>query len=199
MNEDLYLVNARHPSMDISSAPFVNYIATNAEFKQFTSEVFDLTEDNRSNALFATYIKRFQRVQFIDEYTREEESEIGVEKVMSTHRGEVKIGYTQTKEGRIYVECDGKFLRGIKGWWKDLCLVNAMDFVPLDKSLGDGNIEILLWNKRKATKGIRFIHNKIRSILYVVDMEFDSEDEMREDMKNPKGINLGLLLGSMLQ
>ena len=67
------------------------------------------------------------------------------------------------------------------------------------KSLGDGNIEILLWNKRKSTKGIRFIHNKIQSILYVVDMEFDCEDEMREDMENPKGLNLGLLLGSMLQ
>lgn len=199
MNEDLFLVNARHPSVDISMAPFVNYIATNAEFKQFTSEVFDLTADNRSNALFATYIKRFQRVQFVDEYSREEESMTGIERVMSTHRGDVKIGYTQTREERIYIECNGKFLRGIKGWWKDLCLVNAMDFIPLDKSLGDGNIEILLWNKRKSTKGIRFIHNKIQSILYVVDMEFDCEDEMREDMENPKGLNLGLLLGSMLQ
>ena len=199
MNEDLFLVNARHPSVDISMTPFVNYIATNAEFKQFTSEVFDLTADNRSNALFATYIKKFQRVQFVNEYSREEESMTGIERVMSTHRGDVKIGYTQTREDRIYIECNGKYLRGIKGWWKDLCLVNAMDFIPLDKSLGDGNIEILLWNKRKSTKGIRFIHNKVQSILYVVDMEFDCEDEMRKDMENPKGLNLGLLLGPMLQ
>ena len=78
-------------------------------------------------------------------------------------------------------------------------MVNAMDFIPLDKSLGDGNIEILLWNKRKSTKGIRFIHNKVQSILYVVDMEFDCEDEMWKDMENPKGLNLGLLLGPMLQ
>lgn len=199
MHEDLFLVNARHPSVDISMTPFVNYIATNAEFKQFTSEVFDLTADNRSNALFATYIKKFQRVQFVNEYSREEESMTGIERVMSTHRGDVKIGYTQTREDRIYIECNGKYLRGIKGWWKDLCLVNAMDFIPLDKSLGDGNIEILLWNKRKSTKGIRFIHNKVQSILYVVDMEFDCEDEMWKDMENPKGLNLGLLLGPMLQ
>lgn len=73
-----------------------------------------------------------------------------------------------------------------------------MDFVPLDKSRGDGNIEILMWNKRKATKGIRFIHNKIQSVLYVVDMEFGSEEEMQADLNDPKELNLGLIIGPLL-
>ena len=199
MNDGLFLVSARHPSLDLSSSTFVNYIATNEEFKKFTSEVFDLTEDNSSNALFAAYVKMFQRVHFVSESSCEMESAIGIERIMSSQQGDVKVGYTKTKEDRIYVECNGKYLRGVKGWWKDLCLVNAMDFIPLDKSLGDGNIEILLWNKRKATKGIRFIHNKIKSVLYVVDTEFDTEDEMERDMENPEEINLGLLLGSLLK
>ena len=97
------------------------------------------------------------------------------------------------------MECAGKFLRGIKGSWTNLCLVGAMDFVPMDKSRGDGNIEILIWNKRKATKGIKFIHNKVQSILYVVDMEFGSEKEVQADMENPKDLNLSVIFEPILR
>ena len=74
-----------------------------------------------------------------------------------------------------------------------------MDFVPLDKSKGDGNIEILMWNKRKSIKSIKFIHNKVQSILYVVDMELGSEEEVQADMENPKDLNLSVIFEPILR
>lgn len=198
MNEELFLINAKHPSLG-STGNFLEYIATNTEFKKFTSEVFDLTDDNRDNELFRTYVRMFRRVQFVGEFAVEQQAAQGIEKTVPLTQGVAKIGYTVAKEDRIYVECAGKFLRGIKGSWTNLCLVGAMDFVPMDKSRGDGNIEILIWNKRKATKGIKFIHNKVQSILYVVDMEFGSEKEVQADMENPKDLNLSVIFEPILR
>lgn len=139
-----------------------------------------------------------QHDRLIDESYEEDRAGQGIERVVATGKGDIKIGYTRIRENRIYVECSGRFYRGIKTFFADLCLIGAMDFVPLDKSRGDGNIEILMWNKRKATKGIRFIHNKIQSVLYVVDMEFGSEEEMQADLNDPKELNLGLIIGPLL-
>lgn len=198
MNEELFLVSARHPSLG-SAGEFVDYITTNEDFRRFTSEVFDLTADNRGNELFRQYIRMFQKVQFVGTGLIEDRAVQGIEKVISTSQGDVKIGYSRVRENRIYVECEGKYLRGIKGYWADLCLVNAMDFVPLDKSKGDGNIEILMWNKRKSIKSIKFIHNKVQSILYVVDMELGSEEEVQADMENPKDLNLSVIFEPILR
>lgn len=198
MNEELFLVSARHPSLG-SAGEFVDYITTNEDFRRFTSEVFDLTADNRGNELFRQYIRMFQRVQFVGYGLIEDRAVQGIEKVITTSQGDVKIGYSRVRENRIYVEFGGKYLRGIRGFWADLCLVNAMDFVPLDKSKGDGNIEILMWNKRKSIKSIKFIHNKVQSILYVVDMEFGSEEEVQADMENPKDLNLSVIFESILR
>jgi len=198
MNEELFLVSARHPSLG-SAGEFVDYITTNEDFRRFTSEVFDLTADNRGNELFRQYIRMFQKVQFVGTGLIEDRAVQGIEKVISTSQGDVKIGYSRVRENRIYVECEGKYLRGIRGFWADLCLVNAMDFVPLDKSKGDGNIEILMWNKRKSIKSIKFIHNKVQSILYVVDMEFGSEEEVQADMENPKDLNLSVIFEPILR
>lgn len=198
MNEELFLVSARHPSLG-SAGEFVDYITTNEDFRRFTSEVFDLTADNRGNELFRQYIRMFQKVQFVGTGLIEDRAVQGIEKVISTSQGDVKIGYSRVRENRIYVECEGKYLRGIKGFWADLCLVNAMDFVPLDKSKGDGNIEILMWNKRRSIKSIKFIHNKVQSILYVVDMEFGSEEEVQADMENPKDLNLSVIFEPILR
>lgn len=198
MNEELFLVSARHPSLG-SAGEFVDYITTNEDFRRFTSEVFDLTADNRGNELFRQYIRMFQKVQFVGNGLIEDRAVQGIEKVIPTSQGDVKIGYSRVRENRIYVECEGKYLRGIKGYWADLCLVNAMDFVPLDKSKGDGNIEILMWNKRRSIKSIKFIHNKVQSILYVVDMEFGSEEEVQADMENPKDLNLSVIFEPILR
>ena len=198
MSEELYLIRAKHPAIAKSTTDFANYIATREEFKQYAGEIFDIFEDCQSNALFRDYVRYFQRVRLIDESYEEDRAGQGIERVVATGKGDIKIGYTRIRENRIYVECGGRFYRGIKTFFADLCLVGAMDFVPLDKSRGDGNIEILMWNKRKATKGIRFIHNKIQSVLYVVDMEFGSEEEMQADLNDPKELNLGLIIGPLL-
>ena len=74
-----------------------------------------------------------------------------------------------------------------------------MDFVPLDKSIGDGNIEILKYNKRKSTKGFKFIHNKKDSSLYVVDLEFDTYEDMLKDIEDPKDVDYSLVIEPIIK
>lgn len=196
--EKLYLIEARCPSLDVDSKEFDNFITSNEDFKKFCQEVFDLEDADLFDPVFLRYIKRFERVSVCMEKVLEDRDIQGIQKVVETKKGKVKVGYTRVRENRIYIENKGVYLRGYKVFWADLCLVGAMDFVPLDKSLGNGNIEILQWNKRKSTKGIRFIHNKVQSIMYVVDMEFSSLEEMQKDIANPKDLNLTSLIEPLL-
>ena len=193
-----YLIRARSPLLDIESTEYDNFIATNESFKLFCQDVFDLEGSDPLDPVFLRYVQYFDRVAVHLKKTREDRQIQGIEKLIDLPEGKVKIGYTRVRENLIYVEHKGKYLRGYQVFWADLCLVNAMNFVPLDKSVGNGNIEILQWNKRKATKGVRFIHNKIQSIMYAVDAEFATKEEMQQDIDNPKELNLTLLIAPML-
>lgn len=64
--------------------------------------------------------------------------------------------------------------------------------------MGNGNIEIIEWNKRKSTKAVRFIHNKIQSLLYVVDMEFMTFEDMEKDMEKPQEVNIRAIIEPLL-
>lgn len=196
--EKIYLIEARCPSLDVDSKEFDNFITSNEDFKKFCQEVFDLEDADPFDPVFLRYVKKFEKVTVCKEKVFEERDIQGIQKVVATKKGKVKVGYTRVRENRIYIENNGVYLRGYKVFWADLCLVGAMNFVPLDKSLGNGNIEILQWNKRKSTKGIRFIHNKVQSIMYVVDMEFSSLEEMQKDIENPKDLNLTSLIEPLL-
>lgn len=196
--QKLYLIEARCPSLDVDSKEFDNFITSNEDFQKFCQEVFDLEDADPFDPVFLRYIKRFERVSVCMEKVFEDRNIQGIQKVVETRKGKVKVGYTRVRENRIYIENNGVYLRGYKVFWADLCLVGAMDFVPLDKSLGNGNIEIIQWNRRKSTKGIRFIHNKVQSIMYVVDMEFSSLEEMQKDIDNPKDLNLTSLIEPLL-
>lgn len=190
--QEMYLLTAKSPLVDYGIEGYAEYIATSQEFKEFTHSVVDLElmEEGVVNTEYAQYVKTFSKVKKVMELEFEDRAIQGIVKTVDTQKGKVKIGYSRVRENRIYVAGDERYYRGIKVFFADLCLINAMDFVPLDKSIGFGNIEILKWNKRTSTKAIKFIHNKIQSILYVVDMEFESENAMLEDMDNPKDLNL---------
>lgn len=198
MSDELYMVKARS-SIAPPEAGFLDYIATNEDFQKFAREVIDLSAENPLNPAFSRYVRQFKRIKLHGETLVEDRAIQGIEKVVDTKVGKVNIGYTRVRENRIYVSAEGQFYRGIRAFFGDICLVNAMDFTPLDKSEGDGNIEILVWNKRTSTKGIRFIHNKIQSILYVVDLEFESEESMLRDMENPSDLNLSLIFEPIIR
>ena len=72
-----------------------------------------------------------------------------------------------------------------------------MDFVPLDKSLGNGNVSIPKWNKRRSIKSIRYVHNQVESLLYQVDKEFQTMDEVERDIESPAEVDISEIIGSM--
>lgn len=197
--EQLYVVKGRNLSS--YNAPISEYITTNEDFKRFCGDVIDLENTHQMDTRFSRCIESIERADRINELLVEDRAIQGIQKVIETTKGKVKIGFTRIRQNLIYVyvEEDERYLRGFRVLFADLCLVNAMDFIPLDKSTGDGNIQILKYNKRKSTKGIKFIHNKIESILYVVDLEFDTYEEMLQDMENPKEINYSLVVEPILK
>lgn len=198
--QEIFLLTAKSPLLGYGIDGYADYITTSQEFKEFTHSVVDLElmEEGVVNTEYAQYVKTFSKVEKIAEMEHEDRAIQGLVKTVKTSKGKVKIGYSRVRENRIYVAGNNRYYRGIRVFFADLCLVNAMDFVPLDKSIGFGNIEILKWNKRTSTKAIKFIHNKIQSILYVVDMEFDTETAMLEDIDNPKDLNLVPIIEPLL-
>lgn len=198
--DNLFLVSGKSPILECNRFDFCKYITTSEEFKTFTSEIVDLEklEEGEVNTEYRQFVAAFERVILEGESEYEDRAIQGIERLVDTDKGKVKIGFTRVRENRIYVRSEDGFYRGIKVFFADLCLIGAMDFVPLDKSLGNGNIEILEWNKRKSTKKIKFIHNKVQSILYVVDMEFESLEKMQNDMDNPKELNLSAIIEPLL-
>lgn len=196
----LYMIRGRSPILECTSSDFFDFIATSEEFKRFTRNVVDIdavlsgkpTDSPFGMRFFGKVVTKRGASEFEDRAIQ------GIERVVETPKGKVKIGFTQIRENRIYVFDGAKYYRGIKVFFSDLCLVGAMDYTPLDKSLGDGNIEIIKWNKRTSTKAIKFIHNKVQSILYIQDMEFKTEEDMFLDMENPKELNLSSIIEPLL-
>ncbi|WP_324823649.1 hypothetical protein [Sinanaerobacter sp. ZZT-01] len=197
MSNKYYFIKARHPQMGLNIG-FDNYICTNEDFKRFCNDVFDLEHDKEYDPVFSRFVRQVESVVKVEETESEDRTIEGIQKMVETSKGNVKIGYTRVRENRIYVQVGEIYLRGYKIFTADLCLVNAMDFIPLDKSKGNGNVEIIEWNKRKATKGIKFIHNKIENILYLVDMLFQTYEAMREDVENPTELNLTFFIEPLI-
>lgn len=194
-----YLVVGRSPVYGLQAPKFESYITTSDEFKSFCKDMIDLdAEGQEVNATYSRYIRHISKVSEIGKTEFEDRAIQGIERTFQTEKGLVKIGFTRIREDRIYVQFDDRYLRGFKVFFADLCLVNSMDFVPLDKSMGDGNIEIIEWNKRKSTKAVRFIHNKVQSLLYVVDMEFMTFEDMEKDMETPQEVNIRAIIEPLL-
>lgn len=193
--EKRYLIYAKSPI-----APQFNllpYIVTNEEFRQFTHYAFDLEHNLLVDPIFLRFCRVAGEVVVVKEIVKGTEGEEIVQTVV-TEKGTVLVGYSKARISLLYVRYENVFLRGFKIAWEDLCLVNAMDYVPLDKSLGNGNIEIPKWNKRRSIKSIKYVHNLVRSYLYQVDAEFDTLDALEQDIKNPKEVDISDLIGSML-
>lgn len=201
MNSDkqLYVVKARSPM--VYTAPISEYITTNEDFKRFCQDVIDLETTEKKNRAFMRCIAEIEKADMLDAVLVEDRAIQGIQKLIETKIGKVKIGFSRIRKNLIYVyvESDDRYLRGFRVYFADLCLVNSMEFVPLDKWKGDGNIEIIKHNKRKSTKGVKYIHNKIESILYIVDMEFESYGEMKKDIENPKDIDYSLVIEPILR
>lgn len=106
--------------------------------------------------------------------------------------------YTRVREERIYVRLGNTYIRGYKVFFGDLGLIGAMEYIPLDKNYGKGNVDIIEWTKLHSVKGLRFIGNKIQNILYIVDKVFKSEEEMNKDIEEPTELDISLFLQQML-
>ena len=197
-DEKLYVVRGRN--LSLYNAPISEYITTNEDFKKFCGDVIDLESTSPFDTLFQRCVESVKVAEFYDTVVIEDRAIQGIHKVVETEKGRVKIGFTRIQQHLIYVyvEEDERYLRGFRVFFGDLCLVNAMDFVPLDKATGFGTVEIIEHNKRKSTKGVKYIHNKVRSLLYVVDMEFDTYEEMQKDIDNPRDIDYSLVIEPVL-
>ena len=197
--KQLFIVRGRSGIQECSDEEFYDFITTSEEFKKFTRNAVDLDVQERNSVCDkGTRIQHFSKAIKKGFLEFEDRAIQGIERVVDTQKGKVKIGFTQIRENRIYVYDGEKYHRGIKVFFSDLCLVGAMDYVPLDKSLGNGVLEIILWNKRTSTKAIKFIHNKLQSILYIIDMEFENEEDMLLDMENPQELNLTSIIEPLL-
>ncbi len=196
--DDYYFLTCKRPGS--LKKGFDNYISNNASFKRFCEDVFDLsTELEEQPTHFRRYVPVCVKVEVVDETMIEKRALEGIYRVVDTNKGKVKIGFTRTRENRIYVKInDNLFLRGYRVFFGDLGLVKAMDYIPLDKNYGNGNIDIIEWNKEKNTKAIRFINNRIENIMYIVDMQFRTEKAMLEDIENPMEVNLTPIIQELM-
>lgn len=194
----IYFIRAKSPVLGISQQSFENYLTTNELFKRFCSNVLDLEQSEEYDPVSARYLEYKEKVKVFAEHMQEYYEEKGKELIVGTEKGKVKIGFSRIVENRIYVEWNNVYLRGFRVNISDLCLVDALDYVPLDKEVGLGNIEIIKWNKRRAVKSIKVVHNEVESIMFVVDMVLNTFEEVQEDIEHPKDLNLGLLIESLL-
>lgn len=196
--QQFYMVVCRSPNFYPRTPEFRTFVTTNKEFVEFYQGAFDLIK-NQGERTFHNYVLMAEPV-VVHTTTIHRESDVinGKQRLIATSKGKVKIGYTKIKEDRIYVELDGVYYRGYKVTFHDLCLVNAMDFRPLDKSKGDRNIKIIEHNKRKSIKHIRFAYNIIESRLYVVDMWFNTLELMNKDIVNPRELKLAKVIEPLL-
>lgn len=199
LNEkSIYFIRAKSPVLGISEQDFDNYLTTNELFKKFCSNVMDLEKSEEYDPITARYLEYKEKVKVFAEHMKEYYEEKGRELIVDTEKGKVKIGFSRIIENRIYVEWNNVYLRGFRVNMSDLCLIDALDYVPLDKSEGNGNIEIIRWNKRKAVKSIKVVHNQVESIMFVVDMVLNTFEEVQEDIQSPKDLNLGLLIETLI-
>lgn len=189
-----YFIYARSPV--VNEYGFCPYIVTNEEFQQFTHNSFDLENSLWVDPIFLRYCRVVDSVIAVKdtELILSEEKQQDVE----TPKGKVRIGFSGRKVSLLYAQYENTYLRGFKVVWKNLCLVNAMDFVPLDKSMGNGNVSIPKWNKRRSIKSIRYVHNQVESLLYQVDKEFQTMEEVEKDIESPAEVDISEIIGSML-
>ncbi|MEA4994173.1 MAG: hypothetical protein VB060_10155 [Oscillibacter sp.] len=196
--QQFYMVVCRSPTFYPRTPEFRIFITTNKEFIEFYQGAFDLIK-NQGERTFHNYVLMADPV-IVHTTTAHNESDVikGKQRLITTNSGKVKIGYTKIKEDRIYVEVDGWYYRGYKVTFHDLCLVNAMDFTPLDKSKGDRNIIIIEHNKRKSIKSIKVAHNIVASRLYILDMWFSTLELMNKDVMNPMELYLAKVIEPLL-
>ncbi|WP_040660735.1 hypothetical protein [Oscillibacter ruminantium] len=196
--QQFFMVVCRNPNFYPITPKYRTFITTNEEFVEFYQGAFDLVK-NQGERTFHNYILMAKPV-VVHTTTIHRESDVinGKQRLIPTEKGKVKIGYTKIKEDRIYVELDGVYYRGYKVTLHDLCLVNAMDFRPLDRSKGDRNIIIIKHNKRKSIKSIKVAHNIVASRLYILDMWFRTLELMNKDVLNPMELYLAKVIEPLL-
>lgn len=199
MENKTYLIRARCPLLEINSNEPDDYITTNEDFRKFCNEVFDLEdEDNMINPVFKRFVNKISAVKTVGRKLIEYRDAQGFKRKLATSKGLVHIGYSRLREEYIYVECEDIFYRGYRVFWANLCLVNANECVPLDKNYANGNVEIIEWNRRHSTKAIKYINNKLQTIMYRVDKIFYSVEEVEADMQNPEESEMGKIIETML-
>ena len=59
--------------------------------------------------------------------------------------------------------------------------------------------KIIEYNKRPCRKGIKYINNKLQNILFIIDMVFETQRQMENDIKAPKPLNLEGFVKSLLK
>lgn len=199
MGEELFLIKARSAALNLTCNEFEAYITSNEAFNQFMKANIELSPTFiEENPKYRLYLQAIFSTEKVGESLKEDRAIEGIKETVQLDDSAVVVGFSRVREEFVYVRVQDTYFRGIKVFFGDLGKITNSGVIPLDKSIGNGNYEILLWNKRKLVSEIRFIHNKVQSILYVVDKVFDTHEEVLQDMRKPKEIDLTRILAPLL-
>ena len=199
MGEELFLIKARSAALNLTCNEFEAYITSNEAFNQFMKANIELSPTFiEENPKYRLYLQAIFSTEKVGESLKEDRAIEGIKETVQFDGSAVVVGFSRVREEFVYIKVQETYFRGIKVFFGDLGKITNLGVTPLDKTVGNGNYEILLWNKRKNVSEVRFIHNKIESIMYVVDNVFDSFEEVEADMINPQDINLSKILLPLL-
>ena len=103
MNSDkqLYVVKGRSPKS--FNARISEYITTNEDFKKFCKDVIDLETTDKTNSVFRICVRNIEKAEMLDSLLVEDRAIQGIEKLIETQNGKVKIGFTKIRKNLIYV------------------------------------------------------------------------------------------------
>lgn len=203
MDKKYYLLQLLSPHTSLQNQLSKVYIATKNELSDFSFGCIVLEFDNISEEVISTarYLKMYKEVNILGMREVHLTNLKGIEETVSTTKGDIKIIYTELRAKVLYVNVPSvTYLRGYYIEVRNLAKVTKDGYIPLDKSNGLGNIEILQHNKRCLIKrGPLYIHNLSKNIMAYIDKEFSSVDELNYDLKNDYiSIDLGAYVEALL-
>lgn len=201
--EKYYLLQLLSPHVSLHKQLSKVYLATKNELNDFSFGCIVLECDVVSEEVISTarYLKMYKEVNILGIREVHLTNLKGIEETVSTTKGNIKIIYTELRAKVLYVNVPSvTYLRGYYIEVRNLAKVTKDGYIPLDKSNGLGNIEILQHNKRCLIKrGPVYIHNSSKNIMAYVDKEFTSIDELNYDFKNDcVKLDLGAYVDAML-
>lgn len=183
MEEKYYIINLINPVLRIKGQQARTYLVTQERLEKVLGKCITLDKVDINHR---RYIKGIEEVELIEEKLIEREKGMkegirGIEEVVNTDKGKVKIVYTHIRVRILYLRGKNCYYRGyIIEKIRNLGIRMYDGLIPLDKINGI-TIEIKEHNKRtNIRKGVSYINNELKSYLGYIDKESSSKEGVKE-------------------